>query len=96
MIQISLGLRFNGEMALNPISESCIDGRTSSKERAGLLLSPDASVRASGEASAKVMVVKGGVNVGGDFNYFSDLEFSPNPDLCVTAYTGHRYFIFHV
>ena len=54
------------------------------------MLSPDAAIRASGEASANILVVKGGLNVGGDFNYFSDVEFSPDPDLCITAFTGHR------
>ncbi|KAI1297703.1 hypothetical protein HDE_04496 [Halotydeus destructor] len=86
-VRVSLGLRFAGEMSLNPVS-SCTSDKI--REQSALMMSPDINVRTSGEASAKVLVVRGGVDIGGDFNYYSDLEFAPKPELCLSAYHGHR------
>lgn len=41
-----------------------------------ITLKPDARIRASGEATGKVMVARAGINIGGDFNYWANLRLA--------------------
>jgi len=85
----------NSEMGLNIDDGYCANGGSSAagregKDLAGILnLKPDAKVKISGESSGKVLVVRGGVNLGGDFNYWADLKLR-RPDMCITAHNGHK------
>lgn len=93
VMQLTLGVRMTSEMGLNIDDGLCTGSsstRTGKDLNSFLYLRPDAKVKFSGEGSGKVLVVRGGVNLGGDFNYWADLKLRRHPDMCITALNGHK------
>uniref|UniRef100_T1K6S6 Vitellogenin domain-containing protein n=1 Tax=Tetranychus urticae TaxID=32264 RepID=T1K6S6_TETUR len=98
VVRLGLGLRFNGELAFDHLKSNCLSN-TEKKKRSEasseseideLLIKPGAQLRVAGEASGTILLLRGGVDIGGDFNYQSDLQFKPKPGFCLTAYNAHR------
>ncbi|XP_074597818.1 uncharacterized protein LOC141852639 isoform X2 [Brevipalpus obovatus] len=89
VVKVGLGIRFNGEMAFDHYNRAC-DSKAGKDSPDHIQVTPEASMRVSGEASGTVLVIKGGVDIGGDFHYRSSLRFQPDPQFCMTAHNTHR------
>lgn len=98
VVRLGLGLRFNGELAFDHFKSNC-DLRSDDKKRSEksstetedeLLIKPGAQLRVAGETSGTILLLRGGIDIGGDFNYQSDLQFRPKPGFCLTARNAHQ------
>lgn len=89
LVQISLGIRLTGEMNLNFPKTNC-DSNGREQQNQVVDFTPEVRVKAAGEAQGKALIIRGGVDVVGDFNYFANLLFEPKPELCLSAYNGYK------
>ncbi|RWS14528.1 hypothetical protein B4U79_11672 [Dinothrombium tinctorium] len=85
IVQVSLGLRLDSEMGF---SQASCKARSLNDEN--IIISPEATVKAAGEASGKVLIFRGGTDIGGEFNYFSEVKFDPEPGFCLSVSNGHN------
>ncbi|CAG2163581.1 unnamed protein product [Oppiella nova] len=88
IVQMSLGIRMNAQMDFDLPKFNCANKKAEQLQT--IHFKPEAKVKASGEVSGKVLVIRGGMNVGGDFNYYSNLDFDPSPQLCLSVYNGYN------
>jgi hypothetical protein len=87
MVNLNLGLRLQGEMLFDSTNSGC---EKNTKQNEIVELTPQASLRVSGEGSSLILFVKGGIDIGGEFNYQSKLTFKADPKLCLSAYNGYN------
>ncbi|XP_054154436.1 uncharacterized protein LOC128952980 [Oppia nitens] len=88
IVQMSLGIRLNVQMDFDLPQFNC-QSKTANQLKT-INFKPEAQVKAAGEVISKVLVMKGGMNIGGDFNYHSNLDFEPSHQLCLTVSNGYN------
>lgn len=78
-VQLSLGIHLSSKLAMDT---ECPDDGIYRME-------PMTDVRIGGEALGTVSMARGGVNLGGNFNYRLQFTFTPTPNMCLTGSHGY-------
>ena len=87
MVNLDLGLRLKGEMMVDSTSSKC---KAEIKSDEIVEIQPEVSLRVSGEGVGLILFVKGGIDIGGEFNYQTNLKFKADPRLCLSAHSGYK------
>ncbi|XP_035208459.1 uncharacterized protein LOC118183140 [Stegodyphus dumicola] len=78
-VQISLGIHLSSQLALD----------TACPNKEVYQLEPLTNVRIGGEALGTVLLARGGVSLGANFNYKLQFTFTPSPNMCLKGSHGY-------
>jgi len=103
LVKVSVGLRLNAEMGFfsDCVGESIPEsgGGVAGKLAAGeqvtspadeLKLYPSISLRAAGEATAKLVVARAGMSLASQYSYQGNIKVSRQPDSCMSISSAHQ------